>query len=163
MSIAGEVPFASDKSIWISDLATATLGPILEGHTGAIWVLAWSPDVSQLASGSKGGAIRVWDVITIECVRILPSSEWIRSIAWSPDSSLFASSSTHASIRVWGTKTCDFMCFNGHKGWVEAVAWSPDGRHLVSGSDDRTVKIWDTTVKFRPTNRGHNEPVQPTA
>ncbi|KAF4762391.1 hypothetical protein HAV15_005206 [Penicillium sp. str.  len=34
VSIAGEVPFASDKSIWISDLATATLGPILEGHTG---------------------------------------------------------------------------------------------------------------------------------
>lgn len=93
----------------------------------------------------------------MECVRVLPSTEWIRSIAWSLDGSRLASSSAHASIRVWNTKTWEFITSERQKGWVEAVAWSPDGSQIASGSYDRTVRVWDSrTMKCTVILGGHS-------
>ena len=36
----------------------------LEGHTQAVWSVAFSPDGKQLASGSSDGTAKVWDVAT---------------------------------------------------------------------------------------------------
>src|SRR6185503_2740474 len=48
-----------------------TLQRILPKHTEAIFRLAWSPDGQRLASPSKDGRVRIWDVESGECVAVL--------------------------------------------------------------------------------------------
>jgi WD40 repeat protein len=43
----------------------------LQGHTHAVFSVAWSPDGRQLASGSFDRSIRVWDATTGACVATL--------------------------------------------------------------------------------------------
>ncbi|HEY4034344.1 MAG TPA: hypothetical protein VGL94_10310, partial [Ktedonobacteraceae bacterium] len=45
-----------------------------------------------VASGSNDYSIRLWDVSTGECLKVLQGhSAWVRSVAFSPDGSLLAS------------------------------------------------------------------------
>ena len=43
----------------------------LEGHSGPIWSIAWSPDGSRLASGSLDSTVRIWDPATGQSVSTL--------------------------------------------------------------------------------------------
>ena len=33
----------------------------VQGHTGGVWRVAWSPDGKTLASGSRDGAVKLWE------------------------------------------------------------------------------------------------------
>ncbi|MFL9449709.1 MULTISPECIES: WD40 repeat domain-containing protein [Nostocales] len=46
---------------------------ILQGHTNEVWSVAWSPDGCTLLSGSTDETMRLWDVDTGECTKVLRS------------------------------------------------------------------------------------------
>ena len=64
--------------------------------------VAWSPDGSQVVSGSRDKTVRVWDAGTGECVRRLRghSSGVVNTVAWSGGSKV-ASGSADKTVRVW--------------------------------------------------------------
>ncbi len=43
----------------------------LQGHTKALWSVAFSPNGEIIASGSEDGTIKLWDVQTGECLNTL--------------------------------------------------------------------------------------------
>jgi WD40 repeat protein len=45
----------------------------LEGHTSPVYAVAMSLDGTLLASGSFDGTVRLWDIASAACVRILRS------------------------------------------------------------------------------------------
>ncbi|MER5347137.1 AAA family ATPase [Streptomyces mirabilis] len=81
----------------------------LTGHEQGIWGVAWSPDDSQVVTGSKDGSVRVWDVGSGICVarfdhgmeRRGDNPGWVRSVAWSPCGDLIASVATDETARLW--------------------------------------------------------------
>ncbi len=57
-----------------------------------------------LASGSDDQTVRLWDIHTGECKRILQGhNNWVRSVAFSPDGKLLASGSGDHSVKLWET------------------------------------------------------------
>ena len=61
---------------------------ILEGHSGIINTVVFSPDGSRVVSSSDDETVRIWDVQTGECQYILEGhSGRIRSVVFSPDGS----------------------------------------------------------------------------
>jgi WD40 repeat protein len=62
-----------DNSIHIrpADATSERDDIILWGHTGQIWSLAVSPDGEQLASGSRDGSARIWDLAKEEEIHSL--------------------------------------------------------------------------------------------
>ena len=75
----------------------------LRGHTGSVRSVAWSPDGSQLVSGSFDGSVRIWDAGTGNLLRTLwGHRRGVWSVAWSPDGSQLASGSYDKTVRVWG-------------------------------------------------------------
>ena len=82
------------------------------------------------------GEIKVWDVVTGECVATLKG---------------------HSKEVRCGVRYLWYFCVDVCSSWVNCVAVFPDGRRIVSGSDDKTLKVWDVaTGKCVATLKGHS-------
>ena len=66
--------------------------------------MAYSPDGSQIASGSRDRTIRVWSAETGALIRTFPANTVI-SVAYSPDGSQIAGGYWDNTIRIWNAPT----------------------------------------------------------
>jgi WD40 repeat protein/serine/threonine protein kinase len=136
----------------------------LEGHSGAIACLAFSPEGRRLLSGSADRTLRIWDVETAALVRSLEGhSDWISCLAVSPDGQWALSGSNDGTIRLWKLATGDCArTFEGASSGVVAVAFSSDSRFALSVGSDGTLRIWqlDWELEF-PGSDGWDEAVIP--
>jgi len=58
----------------------------LQGHTQAVYTVAFSPDGKMLASGSQDNSVRLWDVASAKSTATLdPEVSTVRLVAFSPD------------------------------------------------------------------------------
>ena len=112
-------------------------------HPSRVWSAAFSPDGSQIVSGSDE-TIRVWRATTGEIERELRGhSEEVNTVAFSSDGRRIVTGSNDKTVRVW--RVADWKVehvLEGHSGVVQSIAFSPDGTCVVSGSHDMTVRVW---------------------
>ncbi|NJS41979.1 hypothetical protein HC766_06885 [Candidatus Gracilibacteria bacterium] len=74
----------------------------MEGHTQAIRSIAFSPDNQTLVSGSWDCTIRLWEISTGQCFKILRGhTDPVAAVAFSPDGSAIASASYDCTVRLW--------------------------------------------------------------
>src|SRR5258708_34311676 len=72
----------------------------LEGHSGMVTSVAFSPDGGLLASASRDDTIKLWDPQTGEHLRTLEGhSDSVLSVAFSPDGGLLTSASRDQTPR----------------------------------------------------------------
>ena len=159
--IGGDWRLKDDNTIRLWDALTGAHVRTLEGHTGWVWSVAFSPDGRTLASASGDGTVRLWDALTGAHVRTLEGhTESVTSVAFSPDGRTLASGSHYDNtIILWDALTgAGKRILEGHTESVTSVAFSPDGRTLASASGDGTVRLWDalTSAHVR-TLEGHTD------
>ncbi|MFL9458636.1 MULTISPECIES: WD40 repeat domain-containing protein [Nostocales] len=100
-----------------------------------------------MASGSHDQTIRVWDVQTGECLKVLQGhigAIWTVACAPSTDSAnspnggILASGGDDQTVRLWDLQTGHCLhILDEHNGWVRSVIFNSDGQILFSGSDDK--------------------------
>ncbi|KAK9465512.1 WD40-repeat-containing domain protein [Lipomyces arxii] len=111
----------------------------LTGHVMGVWAIMPWDDI--LVSGGCDRDVRVWDLITGECISVLHGhTSTVRCLKMS-DSRTAISGSRDASLRVWDIETG--VCINvllGHQASVRCL--EVQGDICVSGSYDTTAKVW---------------------
>ncbi|CCA67678.1 related to WD40-repeat protein (notchless protein) [Serendipita indica DSM 11827] len=141
---ARKLSLAHDRTIRLWDAATGQpLGEPLRGHEHSVTAVGFSPDGSQIVSGSSDRTIRLWDAATGQ-----PLGEPLRSheapvyaVGFSPDATQIVSGSCDATIRPWNVVTGQPLRGTPRSdvALVTAVGFSPDNSSVVSGLDNSTI------------------------
>jgi WD40 repeat protein len=139
-------PITAANAAFVSEIAE------MSGHGGTITGLAFSPDGFTLASSSRDGTIRLWDVYA-ESERLILSghTDRVLDVAYSPDGSRVASASWDGTIRLWDVSTGAQVMSLEHGAPASYVAFSADGSRVASGGENPDAggglsglaKVWD--------------------
>jgi len=138
----------------------------IQGHSGAVSSVAFSPGGELLASGSWDETVNLWRVYDGKLMhKMTGHSHWIHSVAFSPDGQLIASGSYDKTINLWRVDDGKQMhTMTGHSHWIQSIAFSPDGQLIASGSSDKTIKLWRAADgKLVKTFSGLSNPVSSVA
>ncbi len=121
-------------------------------HNPRIRALAFSPDGTTFASGSKDMTVRIWETESRKRKATLKGHKsWITAIAFSKNGNTVASGDSNGHIRIWDTRRKRLKTkLDSHTNSIISLAFSPDGRIFASGSADGTIQLWDSNSWKEP-------------
>ena len=74
----------------------------LQGHSGGVRAVAFSPDGDRIVSGSSDNTLRLWDREGSPIGEPLQGhSDWVWAVAFSPDGDRIVSGSSDNTLRLW--------------------------------------------------------------
>ena len=135
----------------------------VSGHSDEPTALAYSPDGSLVASGSKDRIVKIWDAGTGKLSGAFTANEYLHSLFFLPDSQQLMAVRNSNTPSVIDTKTATSVDITlpEYAGCTAAI--SPDGRTLAYAKlyDSKTIVIWNMQEKT-PTRQfsGHQERVK---
>jgi len=138
------------------------LGAVRMRHGDRVNALTYSPDGTLLASASRDGTVRLWNVGNgreVLAYRGHENTQSLRdeketgdpmrvpSVAFSQDG-LWVASCGGGEIHVWETKTGKKLhTLKGHKKDVVGVAFAKNKNLLASAGDDKKLILWDVAAE----------------
>ena len=141
-------------SIW--NTQTGSRDAIIKGHkplykwskrNPRIRALAFSPDGSTFASGSKDMTVWLWDTERRKRKASFKHKSWVTAIAFSNNGDTVASGDSDGDIRIWDTRRKRLKAkLDSHTNSITTLAFSPDGSTFASGSADGTIKLWNPST-----------------
>eukprot|EP00168_Porphyra_purpurea_P008598 TRINITY_DN2096_c0_g1_i1.p1 TRINITY_DN2096_c0_g1~~TRINITY_DN2096_c0_g1_i1.p1 ORF type:complete len:373 (+),score=141.81 TRINITY_DN2096_c0_g1_i1:38-1120(+) len=140
----------------------------LSGHTSEVFVVAWNPRSSVLASGSGDSTARLWAVpaaaaaaggaaaVAAASPLILKHYDTcdtrddarvndVTTLDWNARGSMLATGSYDGCARIWSEAGVLQRVLKAHRGPLFSLKWNKPGNYLLSGSVDRTTVVWDAT------------------
>ena len=141
----------------------------IDGHTGVVNCVVFSPDGERVASAGgtfRKGELILWDAVGGQkSLSLEGHTRRVRNVAFSPDGTRLVSTSDDRTIKLWDTESGqEIRTFQGHQGTVSSIAFSPDGKRLVGSvgvvGNTSPLYVWDATSGQRLlTLKGHSEPI----
>jgi len=124
---------------------------IYHGHPKPVLAVAWSPDGTDVVSGSQDTTAQVWDASSGKTITIYPGhSQSVESLAWLPHSNSVVSGSDDQTVQLWDAHTGKAShTYRGHTTPVYTVACSPDGTRIASGGRDEIVLVWEVSTGYQ--------------
>ena len=139
---------SADNTLRLWDAVSGAHLNTLNGYSGGVCSVAFSPDGTRIVSGSYDKTLRLWDAVSGAHLNTLNGhSDWVGSVAFSPDGTRIVSGSDDNTLRLWDAVSgAHLNTLNGHSSWVMSVAFSPDGTRIMSESKDKTLQLWDAVT-----------------
>lgn len=143
--------------IWCTERSKALR--LLVGHTSDVDVVKWHPGCHLVATGSADTTVRVWDVRTGGCVRLLAGGGGggsgrvggVTAMSFSPNGMQIVTGDSLGAVSCWDLGSAKRVSTGGGGNRSEkAAVWSlahssGDGSVVASGGADCSVKLWSSS------------------
>lgn len=153
-----DVDFSADRK-WIA--AAGTNGTVqvwhadtgeelqtLHGHSMDVYCVAFNPESTMLATGSRDSTVRLWNFQTGALLVSLQPGIDVRSLAFSPDGNRLAASTWSGIVKVWQVSPDkqgidrEIAHHQLRSERVRALQFSPDSQTLAVACSDGSLRIW---------------------
>lgn len=134
----------------------------LDGHSGSVSSICFSPCGNFLISGGSDSIIKGWDINTGRSIWTIKAHDKdINSIDYHPEEDVVLCSSQDKKLSL--IKALDgtvLDIFAAHRRSVWSAKFDTLGKYIVSSSADKTIKIWSyMTKECIKTIEGHSSSV----
>jgi WD40 repeat protein len=117
----------------------------LNGHSGAIESVAFSPNGRLLVTASDDETAAIWDAGTgRQLAELRGHNGIVHSAAFAADGKTIVTGGEDGTIRIWST-TADPVLVDlprQNRQRLHDVAFDQSGERVVTASEDRTARIW---------------------
>ncbi|MFN2136333.1 MAG: hypothetical protein ACK2UK_10285 [Candidatus Promineifilaceae bacterium] len=141
--LASTGSLADELMIWDAKgaLPLARLG----GDGDGLWAVAFSPDGSELAAGSTGGKLFIWQTADWSAPpeQYRRHESWVSDIAWDQEGRRLLTAGGDKLVLLWDLEHGNSSLLAGHDAPVRGVAFSPDETGAVSVAIDGEIIFWD--------------------
>ncbi|XP_065190281.1 transducin beta-like protein 2 [Sycon ciliatum] len=154
--------FTSDVKIWevkfskSGEFLAVNRAMELKGHTSAVYHFSFSADSKRMATVSKDGHFKVWDIdVNFELrqdPKLLTDKDHFAQLGSSSSDPMLAAISPDATtVAVASDRTVSVYRADGtdvnmygvvHGADITSLAWHPDSRLLCSAGADKRVCVW---------------------
>lgn len=134
---------SADKTVRLWQMPSGTPVSSLPSEEGYPRCLAWSPDSTRLAVGTKE-VVRIWDVAQGRVLFELREHRMnVMSACWSSDGTRLATGAD--ALYVWDATNGAILGKLNADGVVRSLGWSPDGQRLIFGLSNGGITVCDMT------------------
>jgi WD40 repeat protein len=139
------IAVAHRTNVSVIDAITLRERVRLRGHLQTVTSVAFASDGRTIATGSRDGTVRVWDVASgHELHKLEGHTGEVLAVAIGPDAHLLASGGADKVVRVWNLATGDtHATLTGHEAAVTALSFAADSKTIASSSADRRAIVWE--------------------
>lgn len=122
----------------------------LYDHTDEVAFLEFHPKEHILASGSRDGTVKLFDIAkpsVKKAHKVFTDCEPVTCLGFHPSGDFMAIGTEHSLLRLYDVQTA--QCFvsaiasQHHSGSITCVRFAPTAKLYASGSIDGCIKIWD--------------------
>ncbi|KAF9909407.1 hypothetical protein BX616_011186, partial [Lobosporangium transversale] len=140
------VAIARGNTVDILDVASGALIHRLEGYTGIVNAIMYSPSGDHLISISIDGSAHVWDTTSgILHYTLKGHTGKATSVVYSPDGKQIASGGEGNVVQLWDAASGELI--RKLQVWwprIEQIVYSPDSQEIITrGYDAHLLDVWD--------------------
>lgn len=108
---------------------------VLRGHSDSVTSVFWSPDGTQLVSGSRDNTAKIWAVANQQNTATYTGhSAAVRCVVWSPDAPLLASGSEDQTVQVWNSGAVHHRTYGSLGATVSTLVWDSQANAILAGT-----------------------------
>lgn len=147
LSETGEATIAGRK--WLT----------LNGHTNEVSTIAFSPDQRTLATASRDGSIKVWDIYGNLSATYGDHKGYVRAVAFSLNGTKIATADNDGIGKISDLRGNILSTLSGHTAGIRDIAFSPNEQQVLTGSEDHSAILWSLDGKQLAKLVGHRNEV----
>lgn len=130
-------------------MASLHSSAFLVGHKKNIGFSSFSPDGVYIVSSSGDNTIRIWEVFSGNCKKILHGhTARVASVFYDKKGEQIVSASIDGTVRIWDAQKglCTQVIQVDTDG-VNYAVFSPDGNYIATASHGSQIRIWNTKTR----------------
>ncbi|MFF3843219.1 protein kinase [Streptomyces sp. NPDC001930] len=123
---------------------------VLTDDCARVSAMAWTADGTRVVVASDDRTMRVWNVRTGECERLVTTQAGLTALALSDDARWALTGNEDGTVCLWDL--AELRCLRTLRGHTDGVCdvWlSSDGGHARSVGTDNTVRSWNLRLPVR--------------